>query len=876
MRLHRIGLKSFAGVTDAEIALGSGVTLVVGPNEVGKSSFKRALGMLFAYLDNSKAAEVRSVDPVDRDGVGPEVWIDAETGPYRFEYRKRWLHKRETRLVILSPSPATLTGREAHERAQALVAEHADLVLFEALQIDQGSPLGAAALDSAPSLGRALDQAAGGSSRGGDDDGLLEAVEREYRRYWTSGRGQASGELAGCQAAELAAREAHDALQAELDALSTTVGELEMAKREQGSAESTIARLQQDLRARREALDRIELLERTAGELGTREAQAQLTLNQAEQASAARLAAIAAQAEARTRLGEIERQLAPSRALGEQTRREAAAAAAADAAAKKALADAATARTEAEQTLSRLRTIELLSPLERRIDKIERLQAQERALSAEIEQSRIDDEALERIRSAASELELAQRALSGEAPRLHLDALADVRLASADGDELIAAGRRHELPVTTPVTIDAPGALHLVIDPGAGALQRRHELAAASEALADTCNALGIADLAAARDAHRHRTALLSERRAAAAELDLLRDGRTLAELLDEGARLRARLADLGSSDDTGPDDAAAAEQALQRARTLSAERERIRDQRRDALILAERAADEARRNHAALDVEHERARGAGHQAAEALTSAREKVGDAALSDRLEHARTALHQARQELERSRTSLAQLDPKSARLQAESTEAALARARSEQSQIRDRVNETKGRLNSLRDQGLGERRDQARAELERCRRNLAAVRRRANAARRLRDTLLAQRETARRRYLEPFQARVEELVRLVQGPEVRITLDDDLSVASRTIGAATVPFAALSGGAQEQIGLACRLAAAMLVADQGGVPVLLDDTLGYSDPERLPKLGAMIDYAGRSAQIIVLTCQAERFAGVGTADVVRLGV
>ena len=62
--------------------------------------------------------------------------------------------------------------------------------------------------------------------------------------------------------------------------------------------------------------------------------------------------------------------------------------------------------------------------------------------------------------------------------------------------------------------------------------------------------------------------------------------------------------------------------------------------------------------------------------------------------------------------------------------------------------------------------------------------------------------------------------------------------------------------------------------MLVAEGGGVPVLLDDTLGYSDPDRLPKLGAMIDHAGRSVQIVIFTCQPERFADVGAAQTVHL--
>jgi hypothetical protein len=54
----------------------------------------------------------------------------------------------------------------------------------------------------------------------------------------------------------------------------------------------------------------------------------------------------------------------------------------------------------------------------------------------------------------------------------------------------------------------------------------------------------------------------------------------------------------------------------------------------------------------------------------------------------------------------------------------------------------------------------------------------------------------------------------------------------------------------------------------------VPVVIDDALGYSDPDRLERLGAVLAEAGRDAQVLVLTCVPERYRAVGTAKAVRL--
>ena len=63
---------------------------------------------------------------------------------------------------------------------------------------------------------------------------------------------------------------------------------------------------------------------------------------------------------------------------------------------------------------------------------------------------------------------------------------------------------------------------------------------------------------------------------------------------------------------------------------------------------------------------------------------------------------------------------------------------------------------------------------------------------------------------------------------------------MRICSRTLYGRTVPYESLSGGAKEQLGIVARLAGAALVAKEDGVPVVIDDALGFTDAERLTKM------------------------------------
>ena len=95
-----------------------------------------------------------------------------------------------------------------------------------------------------------------------------------------------------------------------------------------------------------------------------------------------------------------------------------------------------------------------------------------------------------------------------------------------------------------------------------------------------------------------------------------------------------------------------------------------------------------------------------------------------------------------------------------------------------------------------------------------------------------------------------------------------------IASRTLSGVTVPFESLSGGTREQLSLIFRSACSMIVSKDGGAPLILDDALGYTDPDRLHLMGAVLAKAAKECQIVILTCVPSRYGNIGEANVVAI--
>jgi DNA repair exonuclease SbcCD ATPase subunit len=185
MRIHRISLRNFRGVEEVDVEFDpDGVTVVVGPNEVGKTSLADALTFLLDHKDSAARAGIRDAQPIGRD-VGPFVEAELTVGRHRFVYRKQWLKGRKTELEVIAPQLEQLAGDAAHDRVARMLEEEADMGLFRALRYQQGLAITQASVGGATSLATALDAAAGGNANAAAQDGLLDRARVEFRRYFT-------------------------------------------------------------------------------------------------------------------------------------------------------------------------------------------------------------------------------------------------------------------------------------------------------------------------------------------------------------------------------------------------------------------------------------------------------------------------------------------------------------------------------------------------------------------------------------------------------------------------------------------------------------------------------------------------------------------
>ena len=147
-------------------------------------------------------------------------------------------------------------------------------------------------------------------------------------------------------------------------------------------------------------------------------------------------------------------------------------------------------------------------------------------------------------------------------------------------------------------------------------------------------------------------------------------------------------------------------------------------------------------------------------------------------------------------------------------------------------------------------------------------------RARAAQLLRSVMTRHRDTTRQRYVEPYRTELQRLGRPVFGPTLRGRHRQRPVYPQphhgRHHGALRIAVRWGQGAARHP-GPAGRRA---LVAKEDTVPVVVDDALGFTDPDRLAKMGEVFDTVGAHGQVIVLTCSPDRYDGVKGAHRIDL--
>ncbi|MFA5810290.1 MAG: hypothetical protein WC935_08175, partial [Thermoleophilia bacterium] len=262
-------------------------------------------------------------------------------------------------------------------------------------------------------------------------------------------------------------------------------------------------------------------------------------------------------------------------------------------------------------------------------------------------------------------------------------------------------------------------------------------------------------------------------------------------------------------------------------------------------------------------------------QARENLERARKSVPDNALETALANAVQAVASKGDSVRVADTSLKAKNPERVKALAETAKGSLLTTQNRRNAAQTELIEVQTRLKIHGEEGLHEKLHAAQIGLERLGADNKSLFRRASSARYLLETMREERDSARRAYVAPLKEKIEQLGRLVFDDSFQVDISDELQIASRTVKEITVPFDSLSGGTKEQLSLIFRSACSMIVAKDGGTPLLLDDALGYTDPERLRLMGAVLAQAAKECQIIIFTCVPDRYGNVGEATVVSLG-
>jgi DNA repair exonuclease SbcCD ATPase subunit len=145
-------------------------------------------------------------------------------------------------------------------------------------------------------------------------------------------------------------------------------------------------------------------------------------------------------------------------------------------------------------------------------------------------------------------------------------------------------------------------------------------------------------------------------------------------------------------------------------------------------------------------------------------------------------------------------------------------------------------------------------------------------RVEAVRLIHDTVAACRAEAIAAVTQPVESAATRTLQRITGPRLgRVQVGDAFEPAGVVpeVAGQAVTLDNLSGGEQEQLYLATRLALAEVLGKEERQLVVLDDVLTATDAGRLARVVNVLEEAAQHLQVLILTCHPERYRGLKQA-------
>ncbi len=459
------------------------------------------------------------------------------------------------------------------------------------------------------------------------------------------------------------------------------------------------------------------------------------------------------------------------------------------------------------------------------------------ALDAELEANAVTAEVLEQLTALEAERADARGAAEAVAARLRL------------GEE------EERLVLERTSGIHGESTWELV--PGEGGAELDASVERASLDLAAALERYGLSGLDAATASWRAGLTL-------GEKLAGLRD--RVAAVAPDGIGALERAVEGAAPPEPGAPDEEALAAALETAREAA-------DAGASALAEARDAADEATRQRSDFEAEVAGSRAELQTLREGrddrlarLETARGEAADDELAAARRVAGESLDAARSEATAAERAVQDAGPELLQSDPERAHACLEENRQRQGDLRAEMSGVKALLDRAAAEGHFEELGEALAEQSEAQRRVGRLERTAAAVRRLAEEVDRAYDAAQARFLAPVVKEAGPYLDAVRpGTEIRMT--PDLALDGVVRRGTEEEFDDLSGGTREQLSVIVRIALAKVLARDAQtdpLPLVLDDTMGWTDDARFLQMTRILRNAAKQFQIIVLTCHPERFA------------
>lgn len=876
-------LKKFARPTQI-LDMRDGLNVLIGPNEMGKSTLLQALRAVLFEKHGSKAQPVQSLQN-DRNGAAPVVALTFELDGGNYTITKRFLKKPFARLRC--PDGRELQGDAAESELRGLLrfeepgrsgANAETIGMWNVLWVQQGQSLGALSLPESAraDLQGALEAEVGAVLGGRRGQALPGQIEAQLGQFVTQQTRAPKGRYKQAIEEVAQAKDDLEVVRTKRDTLARSFDELEetQATLRRLDAAAAQGRELQELETARRRHRELSEIEHQIGALRPSIEVGLLTLQAATEACARRRALRSRITEVATGEAAAEQELALRRVAVVESE-------AAHDRRRQALRSAEAAVAAAELDIRRARqvaeTVERqaeVAALEKRLADARLAETRLREARAGAALIRVDERALQSIEVKTAALTKAEGSLAAAATRITFDMPPEAQEGLLlDGSPLPAHTASFQALERTAITI--PGRGCILVEPAIADRERLlREQAKARIALEAALQMAGASDLADAQVQHRRRRQLLDDAKLAEREAALVAPGGQdhgagAQALSDRIEVLRTKvLQDLAALLlDTLPDRGAASarlDETLAAAEVARA----ARDTAKAAVDAAEQTLVDLRSAFAMHSGRHEALRQQRQAAERELSAAVAAASDTVLEEKQAEAERNLADRRRQVETLQAQLGGTTAEQLQVRIGRLEGAIAERQTRRQTLNIRITALQAAIEAQEGAGLAEdlaKRERAIALLEE---ECARYRRDVQILSLLLDTLRAAEHKAKERYLAPVLDRVRPYLQFLF-PGAELALDEDLGI----IGVIRQPdhqeaFDALSMGTQEQIAILVRLAFAQMLGEQGRpAAIILDDALAYSDDDRLGSMFDVLSRAARGLQVIVLTCREQVFQALG---------